>query len=42
MVDAGPLPCRPCDQRRCIPGDFRCLMRITPEQVLAAVERGLT
>jgi predicted lipopolysaccharide heptosyltransferase III len=42
MVDAGPLPCRPCDQRRCIPGDFRCLTRITPEQVLAAVERILT
>jgi ADP-heptose:LPS heptosyltransferase len=42
MVDAGPLPCRPCDQRRCIPGDFRCLTRITPEQVLAAVERVLT
>jgi ADP-heptose:LPS heptosyltransferase len=41
MVDAGPLPCRPCDQRRCIPGDFRCLTRITPEQVLAAVERVL-
>jgi predicted lipopolysaccharide heptosyltransferase III len=40
-VDAGPLPCRPCDQRRCIPGDFRCLTRITPEQVLAAVERVL-
>jgi predicted lipopolysaccharide heptosyltransferase III len=39
MVDAGPLPCRPCDQRRCIPGDFRCLTRITPDQVLAAVER---
>ena len=41
MVDAGPLPCRPCDQRRCIPGDFRCLTRITPEQVLSAVERVL-
>jgi predicted lipopolysaccharide heptosyltransferase III len=41
MVDAGPLSCRPCDQRRCIPGDFRCLTRITPEQVLAAVERVL-
>ena len=27
-VDAGPLPCRPCDQRRCVPGDFRCLTRI--------------
>jgi ADP-heptose:LPS heptosyltransferase len=41
MVDAGPLPCRPCDQRRCVPGDFRCLTRITPEQVIAAVERVL-
>jgi len=39
MVDAGPLPCRPCNQRRCIPGDFRCLTRITPDQVLVAVER---
>lgn len=41
IVDAGPLPCRPCDQRRCIPGDFRCLTRIGPEQVAAAVERVL-
>lgn len=41
MVDAGPLPCRPCDQRRCVPGDFRCLTRITPDQVIAAVERVL-
>jgi ADP-heptose:LPS heptosyltransferase len=40
-VDAGPLPCRPCDQRRCIPGDFRCLTRITSDQVVAAVERVL-
>jgi predicted lipopolysaccharide heptosyltransferase III len=39
IVDAGPLPCRPCNQRRCIPGDFRCLTRITPEQVVTAVER---
>ena len=39
IVDAGPLPCRPCDQRRCIPGDFRCLTRVGPEQVTAAVER---
>ncbi|MGE3277993.1 MAG: glycosyltransferase family 9 protein [Vicinamibacterales bacterium] len=35
-VDAGPLPCRPCHQRQCVPGDFRCLTRITPAQVLAA------
>jgi predicted lipopolysaccharide heptosyltransferase III len=41
MVDAGPLPCRPCNQRRCIPGDFRCLTRITPAQVVTAVERVL-
>jgi len=24
-IDAGDLPCRPCDQRVCAPGDFRCL-----------------
>ena len=27
-VDVGALPCRPCDQRRCEPGDFRCLRGI--------------
>ena len=40
-VDAGPLPCRPCHQRTCQPGDFRCLTSIAPERVVAAVERGL-
>ena len=30
------LPCRPCDQRVCEPGDFRCLNWIQPEQVLEA------
>ena len=40
-VEGGPLPCRPCDQRRCAPGDFRCLSGITPEAVLAAAERAL-
>ena len=35
------LPCRPCDQRRCEPGDYRCLMRISAEHVIAAVERAL-
>ena len=29
-VDVGKLPCRPCDQRVCAPGDFRCLTRIQP------------
>ena len=35
------LPCRPCDQRVCVPGDFRCLTWLTPEQVNAAAERAL-
>ncbi|HOC17519.1 MAG TPA: glycosyltransferase family 9 protein [Vicinamibacterales bacterium] len=35
------LPCRPCDQRRCEPGDFRCLGRVTPAAVLAAAERAM-
>jgi lipopolysaccharide heptosyltransferase II len=41
IVDIGALPCRPCHQRRCEPGDFRCLTGITPERVTAAVERAL-
>jgi lipopolysaccharide heptosyltransferase II len=40
-VDAGPLPCRPCRQRTCEPGDFRCLTRIAPERVVDAAERAL-
>jgi predicted lipopolysaccharide heptosyltransferase III len=40
-VDAGPLPCRPCEQRVCVPGDFRCLTSIDAETVLAAAERVL-
>jgi len=35
------LPCRPCDQRVCEPGDFRCLTRLTPEHVIQAAERAL-
>jgi heptosyltransferase-1 len=38
-VDAGPLPCRPCHQRQCVPGDFRCLTGVHPGAVLAAAER---
>lgn len=30
------LPCRPCDQRVCEPGDFRCLTQVTPSDVLRA------
>jgi len=40
-VDIGELPCRPCDQRVCAPGDFRCLTWIRPAQVAEAAERAL-
>ena len=40
-VDVGALPCRPCEQRVCAPGDFRCLTRITVDAVVAAAERAL-
>ncbi len=40
-VDMGALPCRPCHQRTCAPGDFRCLTGIAPERVAAAAERAL-
>jgi lipopolysaccharide heptosyltransferase II len=35
------LACRPCDQRRCVTDDFRCLTGIGAEQVVAAVEQVL-
>jgi lipopolysaccharide heptosyltransferase II len=38
-VDAGDLPCRPCDQRVCAPGDFRCLAGISTAMVQQAAER---
>jgi lipopolysaccharide heptosyltransferase II len=41
VVDPGELPCRPCHQRTCVPGDFRCLTGIGPERVIAAAERAL-
>jgi heptosyltransferase-1 len=40
-ADAGSLPCRPCDQRRCVPGDFRCLTGVRAAQVVEAAERAL-
>jgi lipopolysaccharide heptosyltransferase II len=40
-VEVDGLPCRPCDQRVCAPGDFRCLTRVGPQQVLDAAERTL-
>ncbi|MEQ1727258.1 MAG: glycosyltransferase family 9 protein [Vicinamibacterales bacterium] len=35
-VEVHGLGCRPCDQRVCEPGDFRCLGRISPGQVVDA------
>ena len=40
-IDGGPLPCRPCHQRTCQPGDFRCLTGIAADRVVAAAERAL-
>jgi heptosyltransferase-3 len=33
------LPCRPCDQRRCAPGDFRCMAWISASRVSEQAER---
>lgn len=33
------LSCRPCDQRECLHGDFRCLTMLKSDDVLAAAER---
>ncbi len=38
-IDAGSLPCRPCEQRVCVPGDFRCLTGISAARVLEAAEQ---
>ncbi len=35
-LEPGPLPCRPCHQRTCVPGDFRCLTATTPAHVIEA------
>ncbi len=40
-VEGGDLECRPCDQRTCVPGDFRCLTRIAPDAVAGAADRAL-
>ena len=40
-VQIADLPCRPCDQRVCAPGDFRCLTRLSPSAVLEAAEAAL-
>lgn len=38
-IEPAPLPCRPCHQRTCVPGDFRCLTATPPERVLAAARQ---
>lgn len=40
-VELQGLACRPCHQRQCAPGDYRCLGWITPERVAEAAERAL-
>lgn len=40
-VELRDLPCRPCHQRQCEPGDFRCLAWIEPDRVVEAAERAL-
>jgi lipopolysaccharide heptosyltransferase II len=39
VVEIDGLPCRPCNQRVCAPGDFRCLTWIGAASVIAAAER---
>jgi hypothetical protein len=41
-VEIHGLSCRPCDQRVCAPGDFRCLGMISPDAVAAAADRLLS
>lgn len=38
-VEQHGLPCRPCDQRRCVTDDFRCLGLTTPAMVIDAARR---
>jgi ADP-heptose:LPS heptosyltransferase len=40
-IETAGLPCRPCDQRVCAPGDYRCLTAIKPADVVLAAERML-
>ncbi len=41
-IETEGLECRPCDQRVCVPGDFRCLTRIDARRVAEAAERLLS
>lgn len=42
LMEIAGLRCRPCEQITCEPGDFRCLTRIQPADVIAAAERLLS
>jgi len=40
-LEVAGLPCRPCEQRVCAPGDFRCLTTLRPQDVVSAAEQAL-
>jgi heptosyltransferase-1 len=40
-VELEGLACRPCEQQRCAPGDFRCLAHLTVDRVAAAAGRAV-
>lgn len=40
-LEVAGLPCRPCEQRVCEPGDFRCLTSLRPADVISAAEEAL-
>ena len=40
-VQPEPLDCRPCHQRVCVHGDYRCLTALSPDEVIAAAHRVL-
>ena len=40
-VEVPGLDCRPCDQRACVHGDYRCLTTLGPEAVISAAERAM-
>lgn len=41
-VEVTGLSCRPCNQRACEPGDFRCLTTLKPSEVISAAERAMS
>lgn len=41
IVEISELTCRPCDQKVCEPGDFRCLTQLSTDAVLLAAKRAL-